>query len=273
MKTHTVTVTIGLERDAVFAYLSRLENLPDWMRETFPALERLGTQWKARTPFGERHVALVADKSTGVIDLLVGDQPDEMTLWPMRVMCRPHGTAVTATLFQGVDEPDELFDYVYRLWLADLRGLPQRLGGGQIHAAPEGCGAFYPGIVTADFYGTWDFYSAHLGFRTVTECDHFVQLAHPSGAQLAVLRHELNGEVPELVSATEGRGLWLNVDVADADAEYERLRTAGLQIVSAPEDKPWGERMFIVRDPNGVLVALAHRIASRATETMALAAN
>lgn len=122
--------------------------------------------------------------------------------------------------------------------------------------SPASGRAFYPGIVTARFYETWDFYTTHLGFRTVLESDFYVQLVHPSGAQLGILRQELDGSPSELVSATDGRGFWLGIDVADADAECARLRAAGVEIVSPPEDKPWGERHCVVRDPNGVLILI-----------------
>ena len=118
-----------------------------------------------------------------------------------------------------------------------------------------------------------DFYTTHLGFRTVTECGIYVQLAHPTGAQIAVLRHEVDGPVRELVSATDGRGVWLNLDVVDADAEHRRLTQAGVEIASPLEDTSWGDRQFIVRDPNGVLISIAHRCEIRGTETRPLAAN
>ncbi|HEY0944301.1 MAG TPA: VOC family protein [Opitutaceae bacterium] len=118
--------------------------------------------------------------------------------------------------------------------------------------------AFYPGIVTARFYETWDFYTTHLGFRTMLESDYYVQLVHASGAQLGILRQELDGSPAELVSPTDGRGFWLGIDVADADAECARLRAAGVEIVHPPEDKPWGERHCVVRDPNGVLILIGH---------------
>ncbi len=264
MKNRTITVAVAAQRDAVFSFLARAENLPLWAPDTFQATWRDGAQFKARTPIGEQHVALVADERTGVIDLLVGEQPDEMTLWPLRVLSTPHGAVLTATAFQAAGQPEEFFEHIGRAWLADLRRLPARFGGGGMEATPGEGAAFYPGIVTADFYGTWDFYCEHLGFRTVAECDFYVQLAHPSGAQISVLRHELDGPSPELVSATDGRGFWLNLDVADADAEFRRLSAAGLEIVSPPEDKPWGDRMFVVRDPNRVLIALAHRTPSNA---------
>jgi uncharacterized glyoxalase superfamily protein PhnB len=56
----------------------------------------------------------------------------------------------------------------------------------------------------------------------------------------------------------EGRGrvsgLILNFEVKDADGEYERLKAAGLPILLALRDEDFGQRHFITRDPNGVLI-------------------
>lgn len=125
-------------------------------------------------------------------------------------------------------------------------------------AAAASFRSFYPGLVTARFYESWDFYTTHLGFRTVEENDAYVDLRHPNGCGLALLRQETADDVSELVSATDGRGFWLGLKVDDADAMHARLLAAGVPIVHAPEDKPWGERHFVVRDPNGVLIYVAH---------------
>src|SRR5688572_18303683 len=100
MNIRTVTVTVSADRDTVFAFLSEIENLPLWARESVASLWHEGPRWKARTPIGESHVALCSDARTGVIDLLMGEQPDELSLQPVRVVTQPHGAAVTMTLFQ-----------------------------------------------------------------------------------------------------------------------------------------------------------------------------
>jgi catechol 2,3-dioxygenase-like lactoylglutathione lyase family enzyme len=273
MKNRTITVTVSADRDNVFKFLSCLSNLPLWATESFQRLTKENGCAKVWTPTGEVYVTLLSDERTGVIDLLTGSRVDEMMVCPMRVIRRPHGAAVSCTLFQAADEPDEFYDRVYTALLADFRRLKTRFGEGDLCAPTNERAAFYPGIVTGRFYETWDFYTTHLGFRTVTECDIYVQMYHPTGAQIAVLRHEVDGPVKELVSATDGRGVWLNLDVSDADAEHQRLVEAGVEIAAPLENTTWGDRQFIVRDPNGVLISIAHRCEVRGTETRPLAAN
>jgi len=57
--------------------------------------------------------------------------------------------------------------------------------------------------------------------------------------------------------------LWLHVGQG-LDALFERYRNRGVTIVEPPEDKPWGLRMFDVRDCNGYLLAFAAEIAAGA---------
>lgn len=56
----------------------------------------------------------------------------------------------------------------------------------------------------------------------------------------------------------EGRsavsGLILDFEVEDVDTEYARLMGEGLPMLLALRDEPFGQRHFITRDPNGVLI-------------------
>ncbi len=270
MKNRTLTVTLAMERDELFATLAPIENLPAWAPGFCSALRREGRLWRGTSPLGELYFAITADARTGVIDLFFGAQPDEMMLVPLRVVRQPHGAAVTCTLFQPADWPDELFELQHETFAGALRELARR-GAGEVHATAGGGAPFYPSLVTGKFSETWDFYTTHLGFRTLCESDFYVQLMHPGGAQIGLLRHELNVPAPELVCGTDGRGFWLNLDVADADAALARLAAAGVEIAAEIADKPWGDRQFVVRDPNGVLIAISHRIAPSGRETRPLA--
>lgn len=48
--------------------------------------------------------------------------------------------------------------------------------------------------------------------------------------------------------------LWLHV--RDVDAEFARLAAAGVEIVEAPVDQPWGLREARIRDPDGLMLVL-----------------
>ncbi len=56
-------------------------------------------------------------------------------------------------------------------------------------------------------------------------------------------------------------GVILNFEVEDVDLEYERLVTEGLEILVQLRDEPFGQRHFIAKDPNGVLIDVITPIA------------
>jgi catechol 2,3-dioxygenase-like lactoylglutathione lyase family enzyme len=71
--------------------------------------------------------------------------------------------------------------------------------------------------------------------------------------ELALLDPE-HPTVPEAFRRGMSGGLILNFEVDDVDGEYERLRAAGLPIYLELRSEDFGQRHFIMSDPNGVLI-------------------
>lgn len=51
------------------------------------------------------------------------------------------------------------------------------------------------------------------------------------------------------------------LEVEGVDALHERCRAAGIPIENPLSDHPWGMRDFVIRDPDGHLVAIGERVA------------
>ncbi|OGK47905.1 hypothetical protein A2963_03580 [Candidatus Roizmanbacteria bacterium RIFCSPLOWO2_01_FULL_40_13] len=51
--------------------------------------------------------------------------------------------------------------------------------------------------------------------------------------------------------SNKGAGLFLYISVNDVDEFYKGLLAKGLKPSSKPRDWPWGNREFVVRDPDG----------------------
>ena len=115
---------------------------------------------------------------------------------------------------------------------------------------------YYPVIQTADVAETSAFYRKHFGFRALFESDWYVHLQQEADAtvNLAVLRHDHETIPPE--GRGETRGLILNFEIEDVDAEEARLREMGVPVVKSLRDETFGQRHVIFRDPNGVLLDL-----------------
>jgi len=63
---------------------------------------------------------------------------------------------------------------------------------------------------------------------------------------------EANKEfMKEATGEPKGTGIYINIKVDDADAFYEGVVAKGLKPSSQPRDWPWGNREFVLRDPDG----------------------
>ncbi|WP_350349205.1 VOC family protein [Agromyces sp. G08B096] len=115
---------------------------------------------------------------------------------------------------------------------------------------PTGC---YPVLCTTDVAASAAFYREHFGFAATFEADWYVSLRHPeSGHELALL-----DPAHESVPAGYGipaAGVLVNLELDDVDEVAARLTAAGVPVVQALRDEPFGQRHVIVRDPGGVLV-------------------
>lgn len=114
--------------------------------------------------------------------------------------------------------------------------------------------SYYPVLCSEIPAQTRDFYVKYLDFEPVFESDWYYHLSakHSDGINLAIV-NSTHPSVPEGYRHAV-QGVLLNFEVEDVDAEYERLRDAGLPIELALRDEPWGQRHFMTRDPNGTLI-------------------
>ncbi|MFJ3875881.1 VOC family protein [Streptomyces sp. NPDC090077] len=124
---------------------------------------------------------------------------------------------------------------------------------------------FYPVLCTERLGESVAFYTSLFGFETTYTSDWYVSLRRPEPPHyelaLVAAGHET---VPEAFRRPV-RGLILNFEVADVDAEYARLvHGAGLRPELPLRSEAFGQRHFIVASPDGVLVDVITPIAPTA---------
>lgn len=106
-----------------------------------------------------------------------------------------------------------------------------------------------------------DFYIQHFGFEPTFESDWYVslKLAQEPYSELAILdyRHET---IPNDYHI-KTQGIVLNFEVDDVDQVHARVKEAGLPIVLPIRDEAFGQRHFIITDPNNLLVDIITNIA------------
>jgi len=125
--------------------------------------------------------------------------------------------------------------------------------------------ALVPELIVSDIEASTRFYVDVLGFGVRYERveERFVYLER-EGAELMLEqptgRSFLDGELEQ----PYGRGMNLQIAVADARALYERVQASGASVL-VPIEERWyqrntellGVRQFVVRDPDGYLLRFA----------------
>jgi uncharacterized glyoxalase superfamily protein PhnB len=117
---------------------------------------------------------------------------------------------------------------------------------------PETAPAVYPSLRYRDARAGIQWLKDALGFEErVVYGNDDGSVAHAElsfGPSIIMLGSEKDDEYGRHVGQS-----WLYVAVEDADASWERARTAGADIVREPADTDYGSRDFAVRDPEGNL--------------------
>jgi catechol 2,3-dioxygenase-like lactoylglutathione lyase family enzyme len=114
--------------------------------------------------------------------------------------------------------------------------------------------SYYPVLMTDDVAGTSDFYVRHFRFKPLFASDWYVHLQ--SAEDRRVNLGIVHGDHETIPPTGRGRasGLLINFEVRNPDEIYERAKAAGLPILLELRDEDFGQRHFITRDPNGVLI-------------------
>ena len=121
--------------------------------------------------------------------------------------------------------------------------------------------SIYPVIGTDQIAVSRDFYTSHFDFEVVFEADWYVSLRSRSNPayELALLDYH-HSSLPEAYRQP-ARGVLINVEVTDVDEIYSQLTENGLPMILELKSEDWGQRHFITRDPNDILIDVIQNIA------------
>lgn len=90
-----------------------------------------------------------------------------------------------------------------------------------------------------------------IGFNVVrSNDDHSVVSLHGFEITLVTMRDE-DAFARDSLASDKGRGVYVYIRVDDVDRKYKELTSLGLKTATKPKDWQWGNREFIVKDPDG----------------------
>jgi len=111
-----------------------------------------------------------------------------------------------------------------------------------------------PNLSSADFVASRDFYAAMFDLVVSVENDDwYVQLMAESNRTLNIGFLKPDHELFAGRTASSGAyGVVLTIHVDDVDEAYERAKRLGAEIAAEIRNEDYGQRHFLVVDPNGL---------------------
>jgi catechol 2,3-dioxygenase-like lactoylglutathione lyase family enzyme len=100
------------------------------------------------------------------------------------------------------------------------------------------------------------FLTRHFGFHVQMSADGFAALNRDDAPMSIVLLHRGIEVLPEALRDRAAAGVIVAFVVDDLAGEEARLRAEGVEITLPIREEPWGERLFLVTDPNGLVYEL-----------------
>jgi len=96
------------------------------------------------------------------------------------------------------------------------------------------------------------FLATHFGYTERMAADGFASLSRDDAAVDVVFLRRGIEVLPEPLREHSAAGVIVAFVVDNLEAEQERLRAEGVEITLPLREEPWGERLFMVADPNGI---------------------
>jgi catechol 2,3-dioxygenase-like lactoylglutathione lyase family enzyme len=119
--------------------------------------------------------------------------------------------------------------------------------------------SFYPIIVTARLNECREFYQRWFGLEVVFEATWFALLGRDGAATVAFMTPD-HPSAPPGPEPFNGKGMCLEFQVDDAQAEYERFVQGAAPLSLLLRDEPFGQRRFGLFDPAGVWIDIVEQI-------------
>lgn len=113
-------------------------------------------------------------------------------------------------------------------------------------------------VVSGAFDDAVEFYDGTLGLERIGGWDRDDGRGALLSAGDNAVIEIIDGNV-----APSARGVFLALEVDDADAWYEHLAVHRVEIEVPPHNEPWGHRAFTVRDPDGLSIVIYQVVVER----------
>jgi len=109
-------------------------------------------------------------------------------------------------------------------------------------------------ICSDDLQKSKEFYVELLGFNVKYDSDWYVQLCSPEDSEIEYGIIQRGHDLVPKEYQNSPTGMYVTFVVKDVDTTYEHALNMGLPILQEPRNEFYGQRRFLVKDPNGCLI-------------------
>ncbi|KOG14920.1 VOC family protein [Streptomyces viridochromogenes] len=109
-------------------------------------------------------------------------------------------------------------------------------------------------LTVDDVAASQRFFTSHLGYVEQAAADGFASLTRDDAAVDIVLLARGTEVLPADQRDQHASGLIVAFTTTGIEDEEKRLRAEGVDITMPLREEPWGERLFQIKDPNGVVI-------------------
>ena len=96
------------------------------------------------------------------------------------------------------------------------------------------------------------YYIENLGFEAVFSGDWYIHLVSEAGIQVGFLLPNQATQPKIFQKQYSGEGVIFSLEVEEADAAFAIAKSKGLNTVLDIRSEDWGQRHFVIEDPNGI---------------------
>jgi len=120
--------------------------------------------------------------------------------------------------------------------------------------------SLFPDICSTALPASKQFYVSLFDMKPVFEIDWYIQMQSKDdeNVQIAFVAKDHPSVAPGF--ALDPQGVVITLEFDDVDLIYKRAGGIDLPIVQELRDEEWGQRHFMVKDPNGLLVDVVKMI-------------
>ncbi|QDV52135.1 VOC family protein [Gimesia fumaroli] len=104
------------------------------------------------------------------------------------------------------------------------------------------------------------FYTDNFDFQVVFENEWYLHLVSGSGVQVGFMLPNQPTQPQIFHESHNGSGVIFSVETNDAESAYFEAKERDLDLVLSLRSEDWGQRHFVVKDPNGVYLDIVQVI-------------